>query len=304
VTTDNRNVTPVDVVVVSYNSRSALRSCVDPLVHGEDVHVIVVDNRSDDHSLDAVDGLPVTTVQLESNFGFAYACNEGWQRGHSPLVLFLNPDAQIDLSSLRLLASVLESRAGAGAVGPRILRSGGSLDYSIRRFPRLRSRYAQAFFMHRVFPNASWVDEVVRDESTYAAARDVEWLSGACLLVRRDVLEQLGGFDDGFFMYCEDVDLCRRVWDAGFAVRYEPSATCLHEGGASAPRASLLPVLAASRVRYAQKHFPAPVRLGERVGIAVGALTHAVAGRGGRAVRAGHLRALRAAATAPVITRR
>jgi N-acetylglucosaminyl-diphospho-decaprenol L-rhamnosyltransferase len=117
------------------------------------------------------------------------------------------------------------------------------------------------------------------------------------MLVRREALERLGGWDEGFFMYCEDTDLCRRLWSSGLAVRFEPEAVVAHEGGASAPRAALLPVLAASRLRYAAKHRSRPAAFLERLGIGLGALTHVAIGRGGKAARAGHARALRLAIT-------
>jgi GT2 family glycosyltransferase len=107
-------------------------------------------------------------------------------------------------------------------------------------------------------------------------------------------LEELGGLDERFFMYCEDVDLCRRVRDAGYDVRYEPEAVAVHEGGASAPRASLLPTLAESRLLYARKHRGRTAAGVERGGIALGALTHLLVARR-RAVRAGHARSLRLA---------
>jgi hypothetical protein len=110
-------------------------------------------------------------------------------------------------------------------------------------------------------------------------------------------LEELGGLDEGFFLYCEDTDLCRRLWDAGHAVRFEPGAVAIHEGGASAPRPSLIPVLAASRVRYARLHRGRAATLLERLGIALGALTHAVVSTGGRSARAGYARSLRPALT-------
>src|SRR6185312_2266621 len=96
-------------------------------------------------------------------------------------------------------------------------------------------------------------------------------------------------------LYCEDTDICRRVWDAGYSIRFVPDAEVVHAGGASAPRASLLAVLAASRIRYARKHERRPVAELERVGVALDALTHAVVGRGGRSARAGNLQALRRA---------
>jgi N-acetylglucosaminyl-diphospho-decaprenol L-rhamnosyltransferase len=281
----------VDVIVVSYNSADHLRACVEPLAGIPGVHVTVVDSASSDGCLATVADLPVETVPLTENRGFGYACNVGWRQTGSPYVLFLNPDATIDRASLERLVAVAEDAPAVGAVAPRIVEPDGSLDYSLRRFPRLRSTYAQALFLHRLAPLAPWSDELVRDPGAYERPGRPEWASGACLLVRRTALERLDGLDEGFFLYCEDLDLCRRLRDLGLELRFEPEAVAIHEGGASAPRAALLPVLAASRVRYARKHQTRAVALVERGGIALGALTHAVITRGGPAARRGWLRA-------------
>ena len=281
----------VDAVVVSYESRDHLRGCVEPLAHLPGVHVVVVDNASTDGSLDAVADLPVETRALPDNRGFSAGCNAGFRVGSAPLVLFLNPDAHIDERSLRLLAHVLETEPGVGAVGPRIAHPDGSLHYSQRRFPRLRSSFAQALFLHRVVPRAGWSDEVIRDDAAYERRGSPDWVSGACIMLRRADLERLGGWDEGFFLYSEETDLCRRLRDAGLEVRYEPEARALHLGGASAPRTSLLPVLAASRVRYARKHQGAAAATLVRLAIALGALARLVVARGGLRARAGHARA-------------
>jgi GT2 family glycosyltransferase len=105
-------------------------------------------------------------------------------------------------------------------------------------------------------------------------------------------LERIGGLDEGYFHYSEDTDLCARIWQAGYEVRYLPTAVATHEGGASTPRARLLPILAASRIRYSTKHDRPPVTVLVRAGVALGSLTHALAGRGGSEARLGHLRAL------------
>lgn len=288
----------VDVVVVSYNSRDHLRACVQPLVALADVNVIVVDNASPDDSLETIRDLPAQAIALDHNGGFAHGCNAGWRAGEAPYVLFLNPDARIDRASLDELVRLLEGSPEVGAVAPCVVHDDGSLDFSLRRYPRLRSTYAQALFLHRVFPRARWTDELVREPEAYERPGSPDWVSGAAIMVRRSVLEEIGGFDEGFFMYCEDIDLCKRVWGA-HELRYVPAARVTHLGGASAPRASLLPVLAASRIRYAEKHRSRAYALLERLGVALGALTHIVAARGGRAARAGHARSLRLALSKP-----
>lgn len=287
--------TAIDVVVVTYNSRDHLRRCVEPLTLAEGMNVIVADNASPDRSLEVIADLDVTALPLERNGGFSYGCNSGWRAGSAPYVLFLNPDARIDEASLRRLAAVLEAQPAVGIAAPRIVHEDGSIAYSQRRFPRVATSFARALYLNRLLPRAPWTSELVRDDSAYETGRSPEWVSGACMLVRRTVLERLGGFDEGFFLYCEDKDLCLRAREVGFGVWFEPAAEALHHEGASAPRPALAAVLVASRIRYARKH-GGPIRAAlERVGLALLAATHVVAARGGRARRRGYLSSLRVA---------
>jgi GT2 family glycosyltransferase len=288
-------VSDVDVVVVSYNSRDHLRACVEPLAHLANARVIVADNASSDDTLETIGDLDVDALPLPHNGGFAHGCNAGWRAGEADYVLFLNPDARISSESLRTLADVLDTSPEVGATAPLIRDDKGELEYSQRRYPRLRSTYAQALFLHRLAPTAPWTDELIRDEDAYERPTNPDWVTGAAIMIRRSLLEELGGFDEGFFMYCEDIDICRRMHERGYAIRFEPSATITHVGGASAPRSRLFPVLAASRIRYAEKHRNRAFALLERAGIALSALTHIVVAQGGRAARAGHARALRVA---------
>lgn len=292
------------MVVVSYNSRDRLRACVEPISALPGVNVFVVDNASSDGCLETVDDLPVTLLPQADNGGFARGCNTGWRAGGAEFVLLLNPDAIVDEPSLRTLLAVLEENPAAGAVAPKILRPDGSFEYSLRRFPRLRSTFAQAMFVDRLLPRARWADEMVRDHAAYERAATPEWVTGACILLRRTALEALGGLDERFFLYCEDVDLCRRTWDAGYSVHYEPSAVAVHVGGASAPRPTLFPILAESRVAYARKHRGRLAARAERVGIALEAATHMLVARGGRPSRSGHALALRRIASTPTRTAR
>jgi N-acetylglucosaminyl-diphospho-decaprenol L-rhamnosyltransferase len=282
----------VDVVVVSFNSSRQLREAVTPLSGAPGVRVIVVDNASSDESAESVADLSVKVIRLPDNRGFAHACNVGWRAGTAPFVLLLNPDATIDAASLELLVDLLCDNEGVGAAAPMIRHSDGSLDHSLRRFPRLRSTYARALFLHRLFPRKAWVDEVIRNERVYLAQASPEWVSGACILVRRTVLAKIDGLDERFFLYCEDIDLCRRIWSAGWELRFEPRALAQHDGGASAPRAALLSRLAVSRIQYAEKHRGTAATLLERLGLILEAVTRAAVARGGAATRLGHLRSV------------
>jgi N-acetylglucosaminyl-diphospho-decaprenol L-rhamnosyltransferase len=284
----------VDVVVVAYNSREHLRACVARLSGAPGLTVIVVDNSCPQRSFEVVEDLPgVQVIHMPNNGGFSYGCNAGWRAGSSEYVLFLNPDALLGVEDVEHLARALDMDPGVGLVGPRTLDEDGNINFTIRRFPSLVSTYAQALFLHRIAPRAGWVDEVVRDPQAYERPGRVDWLSGSCLLARRSALETIGGLDEAFFFYSEDIDLCRRIQrDAGLAVAYFPDATCVHAGGGSRPRAQLLPMLAASRLRYARRHRGRVGSVLERLGIGLGEGVRTIFGRGGSSYRRGHLQAL------------
>jgi GT2 family glycosyltransferase len=286
--------TDVDAVIVSYNSAGTLRACVEPLTALPGVRVTVVDNDSPDDSLATIADLPADTLASGRNGGFGFGSNLGAARGSAPLILFLNPDARLEPGALDALRRTLAEHPDVALAGPAIRDEQGELQYTQRNFPRLRSTWSQALFLHRVAPTAAWTDEVIRDPEQYGRANAPQWLSGACMLVRRSAFEAIGGFDERFFLYCEDIDLCRRLRAAGHELRYVPDAAVRHVGGASAPRVTTNRIYAQSRVRYARKHYRRPAVAAERLGIAVGEATHAVASLRRPAKARGHLAALAA----------
>jgi GT2 family glycosyltransferase len=284
----------VDAVIVSYNSRDTLRACVEPLSRMPRVAVTVVDNDSPDDALATIADLPVRVVRSGRNGGFSFGCNVGIAEGRAPYVLLLNPDAHIDQTSLDTVCDVLDSEPRVAVAGPKTLGEDGSLHHTQRNYPRVRSSWAQALFLHRVFKHARWADEVIWDDAAYERPGSPEWLSGSCLLIRRSALADIGGMDERFFLYCEDVDVCHRLRDAGHDVRYIPAAVAHHVGGASAGRGTTLPIYARSRVLYARKYYRRPLVAIERVGVAVGELTHAAVSVPRPAKARAHFLALRA----------
>jgi N-acetylglucosaminyl-diphospho-decaprenol L-rhamnosyltransferase len=285
----------VDAVVVSYRSAATLRGCVKPLAAMSGVRVTVVDNASPDDSLETIADLAgLDVVRAPRNGGFAYGCNLGAARGAAPYLLFINPDARIDEESLQALVAVLRRDPHAALVAPRVLHDDGSLAFSLRRFPRLRSTFAKALFLHRAWPRAAWTDELVRDPAMYERAGVADWVSGACMLVRREDYVAIAGFDEGLFLYCEDTDLCLRLWQAGRSVRFDPTALARHVGGASSSAGETQAIAARSRVYYARKHRGRNGARLEALGVALDEATHALAAATRPAARRGHLAALRA----------
>lgn len=285
----------VDAVIVAYNSRDVLRACVEPLAQLPWVDVTVVDNASPDDSAASVADLPIRIITAPRNGGFAYGCNVGLAAGTAEFVLFVNPDARIESVSLSTLVSVLRADPRLGSVGPLTLGEGGQLHRTQRRFPRLRSTYAQALGLHRVAPFASWTGEVIQERSAYTRPGMPDWLSGSCVLIRRAALDEVGGMDEGFFLYSEETDLFRRLRHRGWRARFEPRATAYHRGYGSAPWETVSPILAHSRVRYARKHHGALVAFLEAIGVATDAVARATARIRRPERRRGYLAAARAA---------
>jgi N-acetylglucosaminyl-diphospho-decaprenol L-rhamnosyltransferase len=286
----------VDVVVVAHASRDTLRACVAPLAGAPGVHLVIVDTASADPAFDTVEDLPgVELIAAPRNGGFAYGCNVGIRAGRAPYVLLLNPDATMQPDQLRRLTAALGADPGVGLAGPRIVDEDGALQRSLRRFPRLRSALSKALFLHRLAPDAAWSDDLVHDAARYEHAWDPEWVSGACMLVRRDALEALGGLDEGFFMYAEDTDLCARLWTRGLRVRYVPEATVVHGGGHSAPRSQLRTADVRSHIRYVLVHEDARAARLVALATALDELTHLVVRCRRPGYARGHWAGLRAA---------
>jgi GT2 family glycosyltransferase len=285
----------VDAVVVAYNSRDTLRACVEPLTQVQWAAVTVVDNRSPDDSVATIADLPARIVSAPRNGGFAYGCNLGMAGGSAEFVLLVNPDAIIDEANLAALVDALQADSGLAAVGPRTIDELGRVALTQRRFPRLRSTYAQALFLHRAAPLADWSDDAVRDPAAYERPGSPDWVSGCCVLLRREAVESVGGLDEGFFLYAEETDLFRRLGAAGWRVGFEPGAEAWHYGQGSAAPSVTEPVRAYSRVRYARKHHGRVVAALEAVGLALGGVTHAMTWIHRPGVARGHLRAAFAA---------
>jgi N-acetylglucosaminyl-diphospho-decaprenol L-rhamnosyltransferase len=281
----------VDVVVVSYNSGGTLRGCVAELAQMPGIDVTVVDNASPENPVGAVADLGIRFVRADRNGGFSYGCNRGIAEGTAPYILLLNPDARIEPTELHTLAAVLDAEPATALVAPRLLEPDGSTAPSLRRFPRFRSTLAQGLLLHRLLPT---LDDLVTDAAAYSVPGRPDWVSGACMLVRRDALAAVGGLDERFFLYCEDTDLCKRLRDAGHEVRYEPGAVASHVGGQSGSRSALRPVLAASRVAYARKHSGRLAAGSARAAIALGELVHALVNAARPERARGHLQAVAA----------
>lgn len=224
----------IDVVIVSYRCADLLRECLRslrcPQTNRHSLSVYVVDNASGDGTAAVVSEFPaVELIANSTNRGFAAASNEGIRAGGSPLVLILNPDARIDEDTLDPLLAVLEASPRTAAVGPRLIRPDGSLDHAAKRsFPSVSGSLAYFTGLERLVPAAR------RYTAPQVDRGPVDAINGAFMLLRRSALEEVGLFDEGYWMYMEDLDLCYRLSRRGWSVWYEPGATAWHVKGGSA----------------------------------------------------------------------
>ena len=255
----------VSVVVVSWNVRDLLQRCLTSVeaarADGLSIETIVVDNASHDGSAALVaDDFPdALLIANTDNRGFSRGCNQGITAAGGRTVLLLNPDAALGTGSLRAMLDRLDQRPDLGAVGPQLRNEDGTVQSSRRRFPTLPTLFLMSTFIEYKFPGLSPFQQLYANDRPDTDEQDVDWLVGACLLLRRATLQQVGGLDEQFFMYFEEMDWFRRAADAGWQTAYVPAAVAVHTGGRSS--AQNLPLrhirFNASRLRYARKHFGA-----------------------------------------------
>jgi GT2 family glycosyltransferase len=230
--------------VVNWNTKDELAACLESVLGQEGVkhEIIVVDNGSADGSAEMVrTHFPqVHLVANDDNRGFARAQNQALQSSKGRYVLMLNPDARImEPDALARLVAFGDAEPHIGIIGLRILNPNGSLQFSARRFPTLGAGLFRNTFLGRVFPKNKYVKDYLMTDWSHDEVRDVDWVSGAALTVRREAMEQIGLLDERFFMYCEDVDFCFRAHEKGWRVCYFPGATVTHRIAASSDLAQV-----------------------------------------------------------------
>jgi N-acetylglucosaminyl-diphospho-decaprenol L-rhamnosyltransferase len=251
------------VIIVSWNVRDLLRRCLVSIVDSPSTsklepEIIVVDNASDDGSPGMVrDDFPhVRLVANDRNQGFTAANNQGLARAGGRYLLLLNPDTEVVGGALETMVGYMEGHPEVGGLGPQLRYPDGRPQPSRRRFPTMATALVESTVVQEWWPDNRILRRYYVADTHDEAIQAVDWVVGACLLVRREVYEEVGGLDEGFFMYSEELDWCRRIKDAGWAVVYLPTATVIHHEGKSSEQvvASRQIYFQSSKVRYFRKH--------------------------------------------------
>ncbi|MBI3912355.1 MAG: glycosyltransferase family 2 protein [Armatimonadetes bacterium] len=274
------------VSILSWNTRDLLRRCLGSIYHPawppvraareraglpcdavpEEIsfEVVVVDQESLDRSARMVaEEFPqVRLLARKGNLGFAGGNNLAYQHARGRYFLLLNSDTVLRPGALTALVRFADAHPRAGLIGPKVLNPNGSLQLSCRRFPTLGAGLFRHTPLGILFPKNRFVRKYLMDDWTHDQPQEVDWLSGCCLLARREMIEEIGLLDDGFFMYFEDVDWAVRAHRAGWQVLYYPEPLVIHEIGRSTDKAVKRMIVRhhLSAYRFFTKHYPSTRR--------------------------------------------
>ncbi len=243
----------VSAIVVSYNAAPWIERSLESL-RGTGAEVIVVDNGSTDGTLELVrERFPEARVIEQENRGFGAGNNAGMRAASGRYFLLLNPDAWLAEGALDDMVAFADEHPEAAVVGPRLLNPDGSLQRSVRGYPtpwRLATEY---FFLRKLAPRSEALNALFGAGFDHRSVRDADYLFGACMLVRRDAVDSIGGFDEDFFLMSEEVDWCYRFHQAGWKVLFYPEAEAYHVVGASLNPARFKDVVR-GHLQFLRKH--------------------------------------------------
>lgn len=252
----------LSIVILCWNDLRVIRDCLRSIfagTHAISFEVLVSDNGSTDGSIEFIhENYPsVRVLENRANLGFAKGNNVGIRASRGEYVLILNPDTIIHDGALDNLVAFADRHSEAGGFGCRVQNRDGSYQISARLFPTVWRFWVHALYLKVLerFSSVFAYEEYAGWKGD--SEREVDWQSGCCVMFRSDLLRKLGGFDEQFFYHFEEVDLCRRVWNAGAPIRFTPEAVITHLGGQSVSRFPIRFEIEKhrSRYRYFYKHF-------------------------------------------------
>jgi len=218
-------------VVVTYDALPWIEQCLESVA---EVDTVVVDNGSGDGTVDVVrERFPAVRVIESENRGLSAGWNTGIRATASEHVLLLNADAWLLDGALSALVAAADRHPRAAAIGPRLENTDGTLQRSVRGYPTAWRLATEYLYLRKLAPRSRALNAFYGAGFDHAREREVEWLMGACLLVRRAVFDEVGSFDERYFLFSEEVDWMRRAADRGWSVVFTPDARCVHVGGAA-----------------------------------------------------------------------
>ena len=228
----------VDAIVVSFNVKTLLLKCLSSLEHARAAsplsRIIVVDNDSRDGSAESVArSFPQAELIRSANVGYGAGANQGLAVANANYLLILNPDTEVPAETVSGLSAYLDEHPDVAVAGPRMRYPDGTIQSSRRRFPRRLTPVLESTAFEQWWPGNPWVRHYRMLDRPEHEVQTVDWLVGACLLLRKDAIDRVGGFDPAFWMYGEEVEWCWRFRRHGWKIAYLPHLEITHHEGAS-----------------------------------------------------------------------
>jgi len=223
----------LSIVILNYKSKGLLKQClkgIELLNLDFSYEVIVVDNASGDNCKEMIkNSFPdVRFIQASENLGYAGGNNLGLKKSKGKCVMIVNPDILILTNEIPQMINYLKENPNVGILGPKLINPDGSVQYSCYRFPKFLMPFYRRTFLGKLPLLNKKVENYLMADWDHKTTREVDWLLGGCILIRREAMDKVGYLDERFWMYFDDVDYCRRFWEAGYKVVYFAEAEVVH----------------------------------------------------------------------------
>jgi len=253
----------LSIIIVNYNTKDLLEACLKSIsqnTHNILYEIVVVDNHSKDSSVLMIEGKfsAVKLIKNKSNMGYSKANNQGINISQGRYILLLNSDTEVKNDALNKAVKFMDENRDIGICGLKLLNADGSIQLSCRNFPTFSTAIFNRYsIITRLFPDNTFSKEYLLSDWDHNSIRDVDWVSGACMMIRRKVIESVGFLEEKFFMYSEDVDLCFRAKEKGWRVTYYPYSEMMHYIGKSSEKKPLLTIFERHKSMYIyyKKHY-------------------------------------------------
>ena len=229
----------ISIIIVTYNSEKEIVNCINSLLpkmldlNGE---IVIIDNNSNDSTvslLNEIDNKNITIIQNSTNIGYTIANNQGVMKSTGEYLFFLNPDTLISNGEIKNLLGELQNDKDCGAIAPQLRFPNGRIQNSCRRFPRRRDILYESIGLSKLFKNSKKFNYWKMGDFDHKITRLVDQPAGAAIIIPKKIIKEIGLLDEKFPMFFSDVDICKRIWNAGYNIQFNTNSFIIHTGGAS-----------------------------------------------------------------------
>jgi N-acetylglucosaminyl-diphospho-decaprenol L-rhamnosyltransferase len=246
----------LSIIILNYQSSGKAIKCIEAIyasdLSGISHEIILVDNNSGDRSASAIKERfdDIMLIESKINLGMGKGNNLGIKKSTGRYVLILNPDAYVDAGSVKTLIAYMDENPDTGIAGPKIAYPNGQLQETCYRFPRIHTFISRRTFLKKYPRPGKHLNWFLMRDFDHQSVQKVDWLMGCCFIARKELLDKTGGFDERFFMYLEDTDLCRQAWSMGYSVIYNPKTAVTHDHARASAETHWLAAILSKKIAW------------------------------------------------------